>query len=92
MTARLIQIEISTAAEPHAAMIELTANQAAALHRLCDKLTHSDAQNYLYGHISKELRSDQAYDMVRAAAGLQKALEEANVRGWPWVETGRAVE
>jgi hypothetical protein len=72
--------------------LELEPNHAAALARLCEKFTHSDAQAYLYGHLSKEIRSDQAYDMVHATAVVSKALEDANVRGWPWVETGNAQE
>ena len=62
---------------------------AAALHRLCDKLGHSDAMAYLYPHLPRELRSDQAYEMVGAASVVQKALEDAGVGHWPWIETGQ---
>ncbi len=70
--------------------VELTANEAAALARLCEKFHHGHAQSYLYGHVSTEIRSDQAYDMIRATDRVAKALADANVRGWPWIETGTA--
>jgi hypothetical protein len=70
--------------------VELDLNEAAALARLCDKFGHSDAAAYLYPHLSKDLRSDQAYQMVHATAVVAKALADADVGGWPWVETGRA--
>ena len=60
--------------------------EAAALRRLCSKFTHSDAQQYLYPHVAREIRSDQAYDMVRATARVGVALEDANVSAWPWIE------
>ena len=70
--------------------VELTPNEAAALARLCEKFAHSDAKDYLYAHLSTELRSDQAYDMVHATARVSEALSDADVRGWPWIETGNA--
>jgi hypothetical protein len=68
-------------------VIEVSPTEAAALKRLADKFGHTDAQAYLYAHLPKELRSDQAYDMVRAMAAVEKALEEADVAAWPWVES-----
>lgn len=70
--------------------VELPPNHAAALKRLCEKFTHSDAARYLYPHVAREIRSDQAYDMVHATARLEKALEEAGVSGFPWIEAGQA--
>jgi len=67
--------------------VELWPAEAAALMRLCEKLGHSDAVAYLYPHVAKEIRREQAYQMVRAAARLHKALEEAAVHTWPWIET-----
>ena len=63
---------------------------AAALHRLADKLGHSDAMQFLYPHLPRELRSNQAYEMVGACGVLQKALADAGVGSWPWIETGVA--
>lgn len=70
--------------------IELSPIEAAALARLCDKFTHSDAKAYLYPHVAKEIRDEQAYQMVHATTAVFKALSDADVRGWPWVETGSA--
>lgn len=69
--------------------VTLEPAEACALHRLCDKIGHSDAMAYLYPHIPRDVRSDQAYEMVHACAAVQTALEEAHVRHWPWIETGR---
>lgn len=70
--------------------LELEPNHAAALHQLCRKMGHTDALQFLQPHISREIRSDQAYDMVHGCAVLERALEEARVNYWPWIETGRA--
>lgn len=70
--------------------LELEADQAAALHQLCRKIGHTDALQYLYPHVNREIRSDQAYDMVHACARLEQALQEAGVNYWPWIETGSA--
>jgi hypothetical protein len=68
--------------------LELDPVEAAALHRLCDKLGHSDAMHYLYPHVNQEVRSRQAYQMVHAAAAVQNALEDTGINHWPWIETG----
>lgn len=68
----------------------LDADQAAALHRLADKADYQMAQSVLYPHVDPELRADQAREMMCACTQLQKAIEDAGVRGWPWIETGHA--
>lgn len=70
--------------------LELTDNQAAALHQLCRKIGHVDAMRYLQPHLSRELRSEQAYDIVHGCSALQDALEELHVNYWPWIESGCA--
>ncbi len=70
--------------------LELEPDVAAALARLADKFTHSDAAQYLYPHVAADIRKAQAYHMVHAMAAIEKALLQADVRGWPWVETGSA--
>jgi hypothetical protein len=72
--------------------IELTANQAAALRRLCDKFGHSDAKQFLYPHLPAELRSDQAYDMVHAVSKIESALADKRISAWPWIDSGSAKE
>lgn len=66
--------------------LELEPNAAAALHRLCEKFGHRDALAFLYPHVSRETRSAQAYDMVGTCGVVQKALEDAGVGHWPWIE------
>lgn len=70
--------------------LELEPGEAAAIHRLCAKLGHDEALRYLYGHVPKPVRDDQAYEMVHACAAVQAALEEQHVGHFPWIETGRA--
>ena len=68
--------------------IEFSPVQAAALVRLCDKLSHEDAKRFLYPHVPADLRAEQAYAMVQAAAAVHKALIKAGARSWPWLDTG----
>lgn len=70
--------------------VELEPNEAAALARLCEKFHWEDANQYLYAHVSRDIRDAQSYQMVHALAEVAKALLAAEVRGWPWVETGSA--
>lgn len=72
--------------------IELTAEQAAALTRLCDKLTYEDAQRFLYPHLPKDIRDEQVHHMLGATVIAHKALLEAGARAWPWIDTGVAAE
>lgn len=72
--------------------VELEPNHAAALKQLCRKLGHTDALQFLQPHVAREIRSDQAYDMVHGCAVLEQALEQAEVSHWPWIDTGRAPE
>lgn len=70
--------------------VELEPNHAAALHQLCRKLGHTDALQFLQPHVPREIRIDQAYDLVHGCAVLERALSGAQVNYWPWIETGRA--
>lgn len=70
--------------------LELEPNHAAALHQLCRKMGHTDALQYLQPQVSREIRQDQAYDIVHGCAALERALERAHVNYWPWIDTGRA--
>lgn len=67
---------------------EIDPVQAAALKRFAEKVTHADAQKVLYPHVSRAVRSDQAYQMIAAFSRLDEALTDAGVRSWPWIETG----
>lgn len=68
--------------------LELTPEQAAGLKRFADKVGHADAMAVLYPHRPRELREEQAYAIVDAFVTIEKALADAKVRDWPWIETG----
>jgi hypothetical protein len=70
--------------------LELPADLAAALARFSDKVTHVEARAVLYPHVSAQIRSDQAHQIIAAFHELERSLQDAGVRGWPWVETGSA--
>jgi hypothetical protein len=74
--------------EPVRIELELEPHEAAALVRLCDKFAHSDASAYLYPHVSAAIREAQGYAMVHATNRVFRALTQAGVSGWPWIETG----
>lgn len=69
--------------------LALESSHAAALYRLCDKLSTQDAQRYLYPHLPANTRSEQAHDMVTAATQVQKTLADAGVSAHPWIDTIR---
>lgn len=70
--------------------LTLPAGAAAGLKRFAEKVSHSDAMVVLYPHVSKETRTDQAYEIMDAFAAIDKALADAHVSIWPWIESGRA--
>ncbi len=72
--------------------LTLEPEEAAALARLCEKFSHSDAKTYLYGHLEKAIREEQAYQMLYATSRISDALAKEGVRSWPWIETGRVTE
>jgi len=69
--------------------VELTPVQAAALLRYCDKSTYDMACAVLYAHKPKDLREEQASEILDGLRQVERALQEAKVRSWPWVETGQ---
>lgn len=75
---------------PKPITVVLEPNAAAALCRFMEKMTFSMARDVVYGHNPKDLQEDQAYQIVHACSALHEALTDAGVRGWPWVDTGRA--
>jgi hypothetical protein len=69
--------------------VELTPGEAAGLKRLADKTGWSEAMAVLYPHLDKEIRSDQAREILRALAHVHEALETMNVSSFPWIDCGR---
>ena len=69
--------------------IELTAEHAAALKRFAEKANYDMACSVLYSHRPKSLRADQAAAVISALATVDRALADAHVTSWPWIETGK---
>jgi len=74
--------------------IEMTAENAAALKRFAEKVNYEKvnydmACSVLYSHRPKSLRADQAAAIISAFATVDRALTDANVTSWPWIETGQ---
>ena len=70
--------------------LELTPDAAAAMKRFAEKISFEQALSVLYPHLSRELRSDQASQIIAAFCTLDTALAAANVSSWPWIDTGKA--
>lgn len=70
-------------------ILELSPEQAAGLKRFADKVAHSDAMAVLYPHVRADVRSEQASEIIAAFDVLDRALADAGVASWPWIETGR---
>lgn len=75
---------------PKRITLELSPERAAALCRFMDKMSFSMAREVLYPHVPADVREDQACEIVHACSDVHKALTEAGVSGWPWVESGQA--
>lgn len=69
--------------------LSLSPEAAAGLKRFADKVTHSDALAVLYPHVKRDIRDEQAYQIMDAFAEVTKRLADAAVRDWPWIETGQ---
>jgi hypothetical protein len=69
---------------------ELHPENAAGLKRFAEKVSHADAMAVLYPHVERDIRDNQAYQIIEAFGVLEKALAEANVASWPWIETGKS--
>jgi hypothetical protein len=70
--------------------VDLTPGEAAGLKRLADKTGWSEAMAVLYPHVHKEVRGDQAREILRALAHIHEALQTMNVSSFPWINCGRA--
>ncbi len=69
--------------------IELTPQAAAALKRFAEKVSFEQASAALYPHVSANIRASQAHDILIALDKVDKALADANVHSWPWIDTGQ---
>jgi hypothetical protein len=68
--------------------LNLDPHAAAGLKRFADKVSHSDAMAVLYPHVARYLREEQAYQIVQAFEVITRALADARVSDWPWIESG----
>ena len=71
-------------------LLELTRDQAAALKRCAEKISYTQAISVLYAHVSAEVRSEQAADILSAFSQLERALADSRVSAWPWIDSGHA--
>lgn len=69
--------------------LDLTETQAAALKRFTEKTGYSEAMAVLYPHVGREIRGNQAHDILIALARIDEALADIDVHSWPWIETGQ---
>lgn len=72
--------------------LDLSDEQAAGLARFADKSGFAEAMAVLYPHVRKELLDEQAATIISSLAVLERALANAGVRVWPWIETSKASE
>jgi hypothetical protein len=68
--------------------LNLDPQAAAGLKRFAEKVSHEQAKAVLYGHVSADLKSEQASQILGAFEMLNRALSDVEVRSWPWIETG----
>lgn len=68
-----------------AVAIQLSSNQARALHWLVRHLSFEDALQSVPPHLGKELRTERAYQIIHAAAALEAALETVDHYGDSWM-------
>jgi len=68
--------------------LTLSPECAAGLKRFAEKISFDLASSVLYPHVSAEIRGIQAGDILAAFAGIDKALGDAHVSAWPWIDTG----
>ena len=69
--------------------LNLDPASAAGLKRFADKITHGDAMAVLYPHRPKALRDEQAYQIIQAFEVITRALVDARISDFPWIETGQ---
>ena len=68
--------------------LDLTETQAAALKRFAEKTGYAEAMAVLYPHVDREIRGNQAHEILIALARIDEALADLHVHSWPWIETG----
>lgn len=65
--------------------LDLTQTEAAALYRLCDKVSYQTARSVLYAHLPKATLDRQTSEILNAARLVERDLANAGVSAHPWV-------
>jgi hypothetical protein len=68
--------------------VTLSLEQAQALHWLARHLCFEDALQSTPPHLGKDVRTERAYGIVRAAAALEEQISEAGQHGDRWMYSG----
>jgi hypothetical protein len=68
--------------------LNLDPGVAAGLKRLAEKVSYEQASAMLYPHVNADIRANQAHAILIGLATLDEALADAEVRSWPWIDTG----
>ena len=68
--------------------VRLTSGEACALKRFVEKVGYAEAMAVLYTHVKGVVRQEQASEILEALRHVERALNEANINSWPWIETG----
>lgn len=71
--------------------LELTPEQAAALKRFSSNVSYEKANSALYPHVSSKIRDGQVSDILTAFSRVYRALADAQVSSFPWIDTGRVI-
>lgn len=68
--------------------ISLTREQAQALHWLLRHLAFEDALQSTPPHLGKDVRTERAYGIVRAASAVEEQIADAGQHGDKWMYNG----
>jgi hypothetical protein len=68
--------------------VTLSIEQAQALHWLVRHLTFEDALQSTPPHLGKEVRTERAYNIVRASSALEQQIADAGQHGDRWMYRG----
>jgi hypothetical protein len=69
--------------------LNLDPGVAAGLKRFAEKVSFEQAASVLYPHVHADIRANQTHAILIGLAKLNEALADAEVRSWPWVDSGQ---
>lgn len=68
--------------------LSLTPKQAQAIHWLARHFTFEDALQSVPPHLSKDVRTERAYNIVHAVCALEEGIAKAGEHGDRWMYSG----